>query len=63
MTESFKVGDVVRLKGQKPMMNVMSVLTPDAARGSGPIRCCWFTAAGTLDHGGFFPEMLERVPR
>lgn len=55
--KGFVRGEVVTLKAGGPKMTVSNVDTT----GSGPpIRCKWFKGA-KLEHGGFYPEELEKV--
>ncbi|MHA6641112.1 YodC family protein [Mesorhizobium sp. A623] len=56
MADSFKPGDVVRLKSGGPQMTVS-----DASAASGAVMCNWFNREGdvwTPQHAGFKSDQL-----
>ena len=52
--QSFKVGDVVRLKSGGPPMTVEQT-------GGKAIRCAWFNGGGGYNSGMFHGDTLERA--
>jgi uncharacterized protein YodC (DUF2158 family) len=49
---SFKVGDIVKLKSDSPKMTINKIIDEDR------VQCYWFDAS-TLIHAVFHPDSLE----
>jgi len=66
MTETFQVGDVVRLKSGSPKMTVTQV-GEDALTGSHSVWCAWFVSTkqetGTFPVGAVEPATTEMPAR
>ena len=54
--EAFKPGDVVQIKSGGPAMTVIGY---SEFVNNNSILCLWFTEAGELRNGVFFPEVLD----
>lgn len=57
MTETFNLGDTVRLRSGGPVMTIN-----EKAQGGGGLVCVWF-AGDDVRHHAFKPEALERAAR
>lgn len=56
MSNQFKKGDKVRLKGGGPTMNPVMVIKSIDEKG---VTCTWFDAKGELKEAVFEPETLN----